>query len=96
MQVKPSRTRSGSPTRHGACPRLGACSKRADGVPVREFDAPYDALQGAVTVPGDVALALRKLSAGCAPYSETQRTLPVTDVRMIGPRPASTRHRVLQ
>ena len=60
-----------------------------DGKPVPDLEALYAALEEAAQTGRRVTLTFKKLAGGDSLFSYTQRTLPVSEPRMVGPQPAT-------
>jgi hypothetical protein len=60
-----------------------------DGAPVPDLETLYATLQEAAQSGRRVTLTFKKLAGGDSMFSYTQRTLPVSEPRMIGPQPAT-------
>jgi hypothetical protein len=60
-----------------------------DGAPVLDVETLYTRLLDAAQAARRVTLTFKKLAGADTMFSYTQRVLPVADVRMIGPQPAT-------
>lgn len=60
-----------------------------DGAPIPDLETLYATLQEAAQSGRRVTLTFRKIAGGDSLFSYTQRTMPVSDPRMIGPQPAT-------
>ena len=60
-----------------------------DGAPVPDLETLYTMLHDAAQSGRRVTLTFKKLAGGDSLFSYTQRTLPVSEPRMIGPQPAT-------
>ena len=65
-----------------------------DGVPVRSVEELQTTLEEAAQTRRSLTLTFKKLAGGESLFSYTQRTLPVSEVRVIGPAPVTRRAEV--
>jgi S1-C subfamily serine protease len=60
-----------------------------DGAPVRDLEELYAKLQEASQTRRRLVMTFKKLSGGETLFTYTQRSLPISELRMIGPQPAT-------
>jgi S1-C subfamily serine protease len=60
-----------------------------DGAPVRDLEELYARLQEAAGTRRRITMTFKKLSGGDTLFSYTRRSLPISELRMIGPQPAT-------